>query len=152
LISRVIKLQAIDQDLGFFSEISGELMHLLLLILYMKTTLKLEEIGKLLVAYLLTPKLGFSFWVFWVWLLAPDVSMLGYLAGNRVGAFVYNLFHHQGSALGIGLIGLYLNNSDIQFAGLLLFGHSAMDRALGYGLKYERGFKFTHLGELKGGK
>ena len=32
--------------------------------------------------------------------------------------------------------------------GIILFGHSSMDRFFGYGLKYENGFKFTHLGEI----
>jgi hypothetical protein len=36
----------------------------------------------------------------------------------------------------------------LEFEGLILFSHSAMDRMLGYGLKYESGFKFTHLGEI----
>lgn len=32
--------------------------------------------------------------------------------------------------------------------GIILFSHSSLDRALGYGIKYEIGFKYTHLGEL----
>lgn len=36
----------------------------------------------------------------------------------------------------------------LQLAGIILFAHAAFDRILGYGLKYERGFKFTHLGEI----
>lgn len=28
------------------------------------------------------------------------------------------------------------------------FPHAAMDRIFGYGLKYEKGFKYTHLGEI----
>ncbi|HAJ82706.1 MAG TPA: DUF4260 domain-containing protein, partial [Zunongwangia profunda] len=28
----------------------------------------------------------------------------------------------------------------------ILFGHSAMDRIFGYGLKYEDNFKNTHMG------
>jgi hypothetical protein len=32
----------------------------------------------------------------------PDISMLGYLAGNKAGAIIYNFFHHK--ALGIGLV------------------------------------------------
>lgn len=29
-----------------------------------------------------------------------------------------------------------------------MLGHSAMDRLFGYGLKYNKGFKYTHLGEI----
>ena len=32
--------------------------------------------------------------------------------------------------------------------GLILFGHSSMDRILGYGLKYPDSFEHTHLGMI----
>ncbi|WP_297794613.1 DUF4260 family protein [uncultured Eudoraea sp.] len=32
--------------------------------------------------------------------------------------------------------------------GLTIFSHTAMDSAFGYGLKYEKGFKYTDLSEL----
>ena len=46
------------------------------------------------------------------------------------------------------IVGYYLHNENIQFAGLILFGHASMDRIMGYGLKYFTGFKHTHLGDL----
>nr|WP_227009131.1 DUF4260 family protein [Christiangramia fulva] len=33
-------------------------------------------------------------------------------------------------------------------AGIILFARSSFDRMPGYGLKYEKGYKFTHLGEI----
>jgi len=36
----------------------------------------------------------------------------------------------------------------MEYAGLILFGHSCMDRAMGYGLKYFSGFQDTHLGKI----
>ncbi len=75
--------------------------------------------------------------------------MIGYFSGNRVGADCYNFFHHKGIAIVVFAIGLLLNNpaSDIVgIAGIILFGHSSMDRMLGYGLKLSKGFKYTHLG------
>jgi hypothetical protein len=33
---------------------------------------------------------------------------------------------------------------------LIWINHIAVDRLLGYGLKYPAGFKFTHLGKLSG--
>ena len=36
---------------------------------------------------------GPSWWLFAVLLLVPDLSVLGYLAGPRVGALVYNAAH-----------------------------------------------------------
>jgi len=112
----------------------------------MKTILNLEDLGKLIGAYVLTFYLGFSWWVFFAWLLAPDVSMIGYLINTRVGAWLYNIVHHQGLAVAVGLVGLAMGDPNMEFAGLLLFGHSAMDRIFGYGLKYEDDFKNTHLG------
>jgi hypothetical protein len=117
----------------------------------MKTILRLEELVKLAACYLLSLKIGFSYWVFWVWLLVPDISMIGYLVNTRVGAVIYNLVHHQGLAIIIGLAGLYTGNVYLEFTGLLLLGHSSMDRIFGYGLKYTDSFKHTHLGELNGG-
>lgn len=34
------------------------------------------------------------------------------------------------------------------YTGIIIFGHASFDRFFGYGLKYENGFKFTHLGEI----
>jgi hypothetical protein len=45
-------------------------------------------------------------------------------------------------------MGTYLSLPLWQLAGVVLFAHIAMDRALGYGLKYEKGFRYTHLGKI----
>ena len=112
----------------------------------MKTLLNLEDLGKLIASYVLTLLIGFKWWAFFAWLLVPDVSMIGYLVNTKWGAWLYNLVHHQGVAAAVGLFGLYMGDTNIQFAGLLLFGHSAMDRIFGYGLKHEDSFHNTHLG------
>lgn len=112
----------------------------------MKILLRSEEWAKLAAVYVLSLYTGFAWWVFLALLLAPDISMLGYAINARTGAWVYNLFHHQGVAVIIGLAGLWAGIPALQLTGLILFGHSAMDRALGYGLKYEDAFKHTHLG------
>ena len=78
--------------------------------------------------------------------LAPDLSMFGYLLNTRIGAALYNLFHHKGIAIAAYLAGVYLHIPQLMFAGALLFGHSSFDRILGYGLKYSDDFKNTHLG------
>ncbi|MBC5992514.1 DUF4260 domain-containing protein [Pontibacter cellulosilyticus] len=112
----------------------------------MKSILKLEEIARFILAYTLSLYLGYSWWLFFALLLAPDLSMTGYLFGTRAGAWLYNIFHHQGIAIVVGIAGLFLGETWLQLAGLILYGHSAMDRALGYGLKYNESFKHTHLG------
>ena len=112
----------------------------------MNALIKLEELGKLALTYLLSLQVGYAWWVFFAWLLAPDLSMIGYVINPRVGAWLYNFFHHQGVAILIGMAGLLTASRELQLAGLVLFGHSAMDRAFGYGLKYSDDFKHTHLG------
>jgi len=114
----------------------------------MKTILKLEELGLFLFGIYLFSQLNYAWWWFLVLILVPDFSMIGYAFGNKAGAFLYNLFHHRGIAILVFVVGLYLLNSFIQLAGIILFAHSSMDRIMGYGLKYERGFKFTHLGKI----
>ena len=112
----------------------------------MNVILKLEEFGKFVLAYGATLYIGFEWWVFFAWLLAPDLSMLGYVVNTKVGAFLYNFFHHQGVAVALIVFGTLMLHQELSFAGWLLFGHSAMDRLLGYGLKYSDDFKHTHLG------
>jgi hypothetical protein len=112
----------------------------------MKNIIRLEELAMFGVcAYAL-----YLFHVDWWWypllLFGPDISMLGYMAGNKTGAAVYNLFHHKGVAVGLFVIGLLLPDIWMQITGIILFGHSSMDRFFGYGLKTNEGFKFTHLG------
>lgn len=108
--------------------------------------IKIEEIAKLALCYMLSLYLGYAWWIFLAWLLAPDISMLGYLINKKTGAIVYNFVHHQALAILVGLFGLWTGSNDWILAGLVLFGHSAMDRSFGYGLKYADNFKHTHLG------
>ncbi|UWY29595.1 DUF4260 domain-containing protein [Flavobacterium sp. TR2] len=114
----------------------------------MKTIIKLEEAALFILGIFLFNRLNYEWWWFPVLILAPDLSMIGYVFGNKIGAFAYNLFHHKGIALLIYAIGYYLSIENIQLTGIILFSHSAMDRIFGYGLKYEKGFKYTHLGEI----
>jgi hypothetical protein len=115
----------------------------------MKTILILEELALFLLAilafYLQSP---YAWWLLPACILLPDLSMLGYLAGNRTGAFVYNLVHHKGIALTVYVAGVYFRQDWVVFTGIILFAHSVMDRMFGYGLKYETGFKDTHLGKI----
>lgn len=114
----------------------------------MKFTLKLEELAMLLLGIFAFSFLDFAWWWFLVLFLAPDIGMLGYLFGNRTGALLYNLFHHKGLAILIWFLGFSLEHQIFQLIGVILFAHASFDRMLGYGLKYETGFKFTHLGKI----
>ena len=114
----------------------------------MKQLIQLEEAALFALGIYGFSLLPFAWWWFLGLILVPDFSMIGYLAGNRAGAWMYNLFHHRGIAVAVYLLGCYMVNANVQLAGVMLFAHSSMDRMFGYGLKYESGFKFTHLGEI----
>ena len=114
----------------------------------MKTVIKLEELAMFAFSIMLFTTTDYAWWVFPALILVPDIGMLGYLGGNTIGAFSYNLFHHKGLALLILAAGIWLEWPSIELVGTILFGHASMDRILGYGLKYETGFKNTHLGTL----
>lgn len=114
----------------------------------MKTLVRLENAGLFLLSVYLFSLLDFDWWWFPVFLLAPDLSMIGYAFGNKTGAVLYNFFHHQLLAVLVYLIGIYFEEEWIQFAGIILLAHSVMDRIFGYGFKYFTGFKHTHLGKI----
>mgnify|MGYP000492365352 CR=1 FL=1 len=114
----------------------------------MEKSLKIEELLMFVLGIYLFSNLDFSWWWFLALIFAPDIGMLGYLVNSKVGAIIYNIFHHKGIAIIIFLIGVYLNNQILQLAGIILFTHASLDRILGYGLKYFDAFKHTHLGNI----
>jgi Domain of unknown function (DUF4260) len=114
----------------------------------MKYLLKLEELAMLGTAVCALVILQVSWWWWPLLVFGPDISMLGYFAGNKTGAYLYNLFHHKAVGIIVSVLGIYFNNDPLLIGGIVLFGHSSMDRVLGYGLKTDAGFKFTHLGPI----
>lgn len=111
----------------------------------MKNLLKLEELAQFALSIYIFTLLDYSWWVFPACLLLPDLSMVGYIVNTRVGALLYNFFHHKLLALAVLITGAYLEQPWVVLSGVILFGHSAMDRLFGYGLKYPDSFKHTHL-------
>ena len=112
----------------------------------MKNIIKLEELALFAISIYALSLMQPPWWVYLLLALGPDISMIGYLGGNRSGAFLYNVFHHKGVAAAVFASGLLFNNFWLQVTGIVLFGHSSMDRFFGYGLKTSKGFKDTHLG------
>lgn len=91
---------------------------------------------------------GESWWLFALLLLAPDASMVGYLAGPRAGTAAYNAFHFYSLPAALGIFGV-LVGAPLAVAGALVWlAHIGMDRALGYGLKYPGAFGDTHMGRV----
>jgi len=68
-------------------------------------------------------------------LLAPDLSMLGYLAGPRVGAVTYNLVHNWALAAGLALMAIAIGQLWPLLAATAVAAHVGWDRALAYGLE-----------------
>lgn len=91
---------------------------------------------------------GFSWWLFALLILAPDLSMLGYLAGPRFGAATYNALHILIAPLVLLLAGALLSGRVTTAVALIWIAHIAIDRALGYGLKLPTGFQDTRLGRI----
>lgn len=112
----------------------------------MKNILKIEEFAMFLVSAYGLYLLQVEWWCYILLLLGPDISMLGYMLGNRVGMVSYNLFHHKGIGIGLLLAGWMIDDTTLQIAGIIIFGHASLDRVFGYGLKLKEGFHSTHLG------
>jgi Domain of unknown function (DUF4260) len=114
----------------------------------LRTLLRVEGLGLFGAATLCYLVSGASWWLFAVLFLAPDLSFLGYLAGPRLGAIVYNALHATIGPLLLGLGGVVMHWPMAASIALIWIAHIGIDRALGYGLKYAAGFGFTHLGRI----
>lgn len=113
-----------------------------------RALLRLEGALVLGAALLAYAHLGGSWGWFAALFLLPDLSMLGYLAGPRVGAATYNAAHsHLAPAL-LAAASFALNSPALLLGAAIWVGHIGFDRMLGYGLKYETAFGETHLGRL----
>ncbi|MGA7074252.1 DUF4260 domain-containing protein [Bradyrhizobium sp.] len=113
-----------------------------------RTLLRLEGLTLLAGMTLLYGLWGGPWWLYAVLFLAPDLSFLGYLAGPRVGAIVYNAAHSEIIPLAMILAGFGFAPPLLLSVAIIWLAHIGFDRALGYGLKYQAGFGFTHLGRI----
>lgn len=89
-------------------------------------------------------------WLFALLFLVPDLSILGYLRGPRLGALAYNIVHSWALAAVLAVVGWYFwdANSFALSLALILGAHIGLDRALGYGLKLPSNFHDTDLGRI----
>ena len=112
---------------------------------FVRGWLHAEGLAAFIAGLVLYLQFGGDPWLFLPVLLLPDIGMVGYLAGPRIGAFAYNLIHNW--AIGLAVLGLAAatGSAALWISGAILVAHVGMDRAVGYGLKYPTGFKPTHL-------
>ena len=97
-------------------------------------------------AVYLYAEFGRSWLLFAILLLVPDVGMLGYLAGAKVGAIAYDVFHTLVGPTALLILGVATGGTGLTAVAMIWFAHIGLDRALGYGLKYGDSFNHTHLG------
>ena len=114
----------------------------------MITGLRVEALAFLLLGVFAYHLSGFSWLLFGVLFLAPDVSMAGYGLGDRWGALIYNIVHNYALPVAAGALGHFTNNATLMAIALIWATHISADRSLGYGLKLSTGFKDTHLGRI----
>lgn len=88
---------------------------------------------------------GYPWWLFVALVLAPDLSMVGYLAGPAIGTAAYNGVHTYALPVVLAAIGVVVDAEIAVQLGLIWIAHIGIDRALGYGLKYPTAFMDTHL-------
>lgn len=110
--------------------------------------LRAEGAAIFALSLLLYAKVGLPWWLLAILFLAPDLSFLGYLAGPRVGAIVYNAAHTLVAPLLLVAAGMLLPAFVLIPLALIWTAHIGFDRVLGYGLKYREGFGYTHLGRI----
>jgi hypothetical protein len=107
--------------------------------------LRVEGAGLFVGAIVLYFHADYPWWFLLVLALAPDLSMLGYLAGPRVGAAAYDSVHTTLPPIALGVVGVLVESDVAIQLALIWLAHIGADRALGYGLKYPTHFKDTHL-------
>ena len=108
--------------------------------------LQLDGLVMLAAALILFASTHQPWWLVPAVILLPDLFMLGYLRGTRVGAAVYNLGHAYPLPAAMSLVGAVGHHPLTLALGLLWLAHIGMDRLARYGLKYDAGFQHTHLG------
>jgi hypothetical protein len=113
-----------------------------------RSLLRCEGLALFVAACALYHAWGAPWWLFVVLFLAPDLSFLAYLVGARQGALVYNAVHTTIMPIVLMGIGAALTVPPLTSIAIIWLAHIGLDRALSYGLKYDAGFGFTHLGRI----
>ena len=116
-----------------------------------RTLLRLEGLGAFLGAVAIFASLGGQWWLFLLLVLAPDLSMIGYLRGPRIGAMGYNAVHTYLAPLLLGSVGWWLSIDLLLLGAAIWAAHIGVDRLVGYGLKYPSAFADTHLSRMVDG-
>lgn len=82
---------------------------------------------------------GFSWILFFLLMLAPDVFFAGYLINPKVGMRVYNIGHIYATPMILIALHYLAGLPHALPIAIIWIAHIAFDRVLGFGLKYEPG-------------
>ena len=115
-----------------------------------KILLRLEGLTLFAGMLLLYDTWGGSWWVFVLLFFTPDLSFIAYLDNPRTGAVIYNAAHSYMAPVALMTSGFAFGEPLTLSIAMIWLAHIGIDRALGYGLKYQAGFGFTHLGRIGG--
>lgn len=111
--------------------------------------LRLEGLGALGIALLLYHAVGGAWALFGMLFFAPDLGILAYLGGRRLGAITYNALHTYLWPALMFAAGFTLGRSLPMALALIWTAHIGVDRVLGLGLKYsDQAFMDTHFRRL----
>jgi Domain of unknown function (DUF4260) len=110
--------------------------------------LRLEGLALFVGALVVYFELDFGWVLLVVLFLAPDLSFAGYLAGPRIGAWLYNALHTTVGPIALAVVGVLEDTDWCIQVSLIWLAHIGLDRLLGYGLKYPTAFKDTHLNRV----
>jgi hypothetical protein len=91
---------------------------------------------------------GFDWWWLLALFIAFDLSMVGYAISPSLGAWTYNVVHNYVGPSLVLTLAVITDERAWVFLALVWAFHIAVDRALGYGLKFTDRFTHTHLGEV----
>ena len=111
----------------------------------MRTMLRAEGVAVLAASVALFFDRGGDWPLLVALFLAPDLAMLGYLAGPAAGSRAYNVLHHYGPPVLLFTAATIAGRSLGADVALVWLAHIGLDCTLGYGLKYPTAFRHTHL-------
>lgn len=107
--------------------------------------LRVEYLALLVLALVIYWDRSENWLLFAVLILAPDLSFIAAVAGPKAGMRSYNLAHTAIGPAILAVLGIFADWDLGITLALIWFAHIALDRAIGYGLKYSLAKGDTHL-------
>lgn len=109
--------------------------------------LRIESLVSLTALLTVYAKISGDWNMFCWFFLLPDLSLLAFLCGARIGSVTYNIAHSlTGPAALVVLSFVWAGHGSMMAIALIWLIHIHMDRTIDYGLKQIGSFRATHLG------